>query len=98
MAVHPRPMARANVGSSGQAHFPGSRTTSKKRTMPKLDSGVSSLASLLDDRSTGELFPELVRYGLQMQIRLDVAAELGPTQTGAPRNRSAMATATGPAA
>jgi len=35
--------------------------------MPKLDFGASSLASLLDGSSAGELIPELARHGLQQQ-------------------------------
>jgi hypothetical protein len=31
--------------------------------MPKLDSGASSLASLLDGNTAGELIPELTRPG-----------------------------------
>jgi transposase-like protein len=45
--------------------------------MPKLDSGASSLASLLDGSSAGELIPELARHGLQQLIELEVAAVLG---------------------
>jgi hypothetical protein len=45
--------------------------------MPKLDSGASSLASLLDGSSAGELIPELARHGLQQLI------ELGPPEKAA---------------
>jgi putative transposase len=45
--------------------------------MPKLDSGASSLASLQDGSSAGELIPELARHGLQQLIELEVAAVLG---------------------
>jgi transposase-like protein len=45
--------------------------------MPKLDSGASSLASLLDGSTAGELIPELARYGLQQLIALEVAAVHG---------------------
>jgi len=45
--------------------------------MPKLDSGASSLASLLDGSTAGELIPELARHGLQQLIELEVAAVLG---------------------
>lgn len=45
--------------------------------MPKLDSGASSLASLLDGSSAGELIPELARHGLQQLIELEFAAVLG---------------------
>ena len=45
--------------------------------MPKLDSGASSLASLLDGSTAGELIPELARHGLQQLIELQVAAVLG---------------------
>jgi len=44
--------------------------------MPNLDSGASSLASLLDGSTAGELIPELARYGLQQLIELEVAAFL----------------------
>ena len=44
--------------------------------MPKLDSGASSLASLLDGSSAGELIPELARHGLQQLIELEDAAVL----------------------
>jgi hypothetical protein len=36
--------------------------------MPKFDSGASSLASLLDGSSAGELIPELARHGVQQLI------------------------------
>ncbi|MCX5959440.1 MAG: hypothetical protein NT053_06255 [Cyanobacteria bacterium] len=36
--------------------------------MHKLDSGASSLASLLDGSSAGELIPELAGHGLQRLI------------------------------
>jgi len=39
----------------GQARFPGLRTTSTRRTMPRLDSGAFSLASLLDGSSAAVL-------------------------------------------
>jgi len=45
--------------------------------MPKMDSGASALASLLDDSTVGELILELVRHGLQQLIELEVAAVLG---------------------
>ncbi len=45
--------------------------------MPKIDSGASALAPLLDGSSAGELIPELVRHGLQQLIELEVAAVLG---------------------
>jgi transposase-like protein len=45
--------------------------------MPKLDSGASSLASLLDGSSAGELIPELAGHGLQQLIELKVGAVLG---------------------
>ena len=45
--------------------------------MPKRDSDGSSLASLLDGSSAGELIPELARHGLQQLIELEVAAVLG---------------------
>jgi len=44
--------------------------------MPKTDSGALALAPLLDGSSAGELFPELVRHGLQQLIELEVAAVL----------------------
>ncbi len=65
------------VARGGQARDPGLRTTSTRRTMPKTDSGASSLAPLLDGSSAGELIPELVRHGLQQLIELEVAAVLG---------------------
>jgi putative transposase len=45
--------------------------------MPKLDSGASALAPLLDGSTAGELIPEIVRHGLQQLIELEVAAVLG---------------------
>lgn len=45
--------------------------------MPKMDSGASALALLLDGSTAGELIPELVRHGLQKLIELEVAAVLG---------------------
>ena len=45
--------------------------------MPKIDSGASALAPLLDGSTAGELIPELVRHGLQQLIELEVAAVLG---------------------
>ena len=45
--------------------------------MPKMDSGASALAPLLDGSTAGELIPELVRHGLQQLIELEVAAVLG---------------------
>jgi putative transposase len=45
--------------------------------MPKVDSGASALASLLDGSTAGELIPELARHGLQQLIELAVAAVLG---------------------
>ena len=45
--------------------------------MPKIDSGASALASLLDGSIAGELIPDLVRHGLQQLIVLEVAAVLG---------------------
>ncbi|QBE67848.1 hypothetical protein SynWH8101_0236 [Synechococcus sp. WH 8101] len=39
--------------------------TSTRRTEPKMNSGASVLAPLLDGNSAGELIPELVRHGLQ---------------------------------
>ena len=45
--------------------------------MPNLDSGASSLASLLDGSSAGELIPELARYGLQQLINLEATAVIG---------------------
>ena len=65
--------------------------------MPKLDSGSSSLASLLDGSSAGELIPELARYGLQQLIELEAPAVIGLTGTNGRMSGSATATATGPA-
>jgi putative transposase len=45
--------------------------------MPKQQSDASSLEPLLDGSSSGELFPEIVRHGLQQQIELEVASVLG---------------------
>ena len=45
--------------------------------MPKLDSGASALASLLDGSTAGELIPELARHGLQQLIELEVASVIG---------------------
>ena len=45
--------------------------------MPKVNSGASALAPLLDGSTAGELIPELVRHGLQQLIELEVAAVLG---------------------
>jgi hypothetical protein len=45
--------------------------------MPKLDSGASSLVSLLDGSTAGELISELAHHGLQQLIELEVAAVLG---------------------
>ncbi len=45
--------------------------------MPKMDSGTSALAPLLDGSTAGELIPELVRHGLHQLIELEVAAVLG---------------------
>ena len=61
----------------GQAREPVLRTTSTRRTVPKIDSGASALAPLLDGSTAGELIPELVRHGLQQLIELEVAAVLG---------------------
>jgi hypothetical protein len=47
-----------------QARFPGSSPISTKRTMPKAESGISALASLLDGSTAGELIPELATRGL----------------------------------
>lgn len=58
----------------GPARFPGSSSTSTRRTMPKTDSGASALAPLPDGSSAGELLPEIVRHGLQQLIELEVAA------------------------
>jgi putative transposase len=43
--------------------------------MPKLDSGASALATLLDGSTAGEVIPELVRRGLQPLIELKASAE-----------------------
>ena len=61
----------------GQARDPGLSPTSTRRTVPKMDSGASALAPLLDGSTAGELIPELVRHGLQQLIELEVAAVLG---------------------
>jgi putative transposase len=61
----------------GQARFPGSRTTSTRRTKPKHHCAAPELASLLDGSTAGELIPELARHGLQQLIELEVAAFLG---------------------
>ena len=45
--------------------------------MPKLDTGASALASLLDGSTAGDLIPELVRRGLQQLIELEASAVLG---------------------
>jgi putative transposase len=45
--------------------------------MPTKQSAASALAPLLDGSTAGELFPELVRHGLQQLIELEVAAVLG---------------------
>ena len=45
--------------------------------MPKIYSGASALAALLDGSNAGELIPELVRHGLQQLIELEVAAVIG---------------------
>ena len=65
------------VARGGQASDPGLSPNSTRRTVPKIDSGASALASLLDGSTAGELIPELVRHGLQQLIELEVAAVLG---------------------
>lgn len=45
--------------------------------MPKVDSGASALAPLLDGSTAGELIPEIVRHGLEQLVELEVAAVLG---------------------
>jgi transposase-like protein len=67
----------AGVARGGQARFPGSSTTSTRRTIPKQQFDASSLAPLLDGSSAGELIPELARHGLQQLIELELAAFLG---------------------
>ncbi len=67
----------AGIARGGQARFPGLRTTSTRRTMPKTHCAAPELASLLDGSSAGELIPELARRGLQQLIELEVAAVLG---------------------
>ncbi len=47
------------VARGGLARFPGLRTTSTRRTLPKPDSGASALVPLLDGSTAGELIPEL---------------------------------------
>jgi putative transposase len=65
------------LGRGGQARFPGLSPSSTRRTVPKADSGASSLASLLDGSTGGELIPEMARHGLQQLIEMEVAAVLG---------------------
>ena len=49
-------LALQGVGApGGQTRLPGLRTTSTRRTMPRLDSGDSSLASLRDGSSAAVL-------------------------------------------
>ena len=82
---HPHP-AYAGVGRTsqatgpatgmargGQARFPGSSTTSTRRTMAKPHAAAPELAALRDGSSTGGLTAELARDGLQ----LDAAAAVG---------------------
>ena len=71
------PGSVVGVARGGQARDPGLSTTSTRRTVPKMDSGASALAPLLDGSTAVELIPELVRHGLQQLIELEVAAVLG---------------------
>ncbi len=67
----------AGIARGGQAHFPGSRSTSTRQIIPTNHSAGPELASLLDGGSAGELIPELVRQGFQKLIELELAAFLG---------------------
>ena len=72
-----QPRSAAGVARGVQARDPGLSPTSTRRTVPKMDSGASALAPILDGSTAGELIPELVRHGLQQLIELEVTAVLG---------------------
>jgi len=63
--------------------------------VPKIDSGASALAPLLDGSTAVERIPELVRHGLQQLIELEVAAVVGANSMSDQRNALPTATATG---
>jgi hypothetical protein len=87
----------ADVTRGGQARFPGLRTTSTRRTMPKTYRAAVDLVPLLDGSSAGELIPELATRGLQQLIELEVAAFLGADRHERSEERLATAMVTGPA-
>lgn len=65
--------------------------------MPKADSGASALGSLLDAITAEKPIPDLVCRGLQPQIALEVAVVLGAGRQERSKERTAAATAAGPA-
>ncbi len=77
----PREFSASGAGfvgtPGGQVRFPGSRTTSTRRTLPNPPTAAVDLASLRDGSSAGELIPKLARLGLQRLIQLELAAFLG---------------------
>lgn len=64
-------------GPDWHARFPGLRTTSTRRTIPKTHRAAVDLRSLLDRSNAGELIPDKARYNLQQLIELEIAAVLG---------------------
>lgn len=67
----------ADVARGEQTRFPGPRTTSTRRTLPKTHAAAPEMASSLDGSSGGELISELARRGLQQLMELEVAGFLG---------------------
>ena len=54
--------------------FPGLRTNSARRTMPKIHVTSPLLVLVLDSSTAGELIPELACYSLQQLVELEATA------------------------